>query len=171
MNEEAITFPTLCGECGEPGHNKMCTVTIPFVKNIIIMSFLCEFCGFKDAEVKGSNEITPKGKLFTLHVTNFNDLKRECFKSETASLTIPEIELELTNGSLGGVYSTVEGIIVEILNHLRDHNPYAGDDSNFYNEKMEWIFEKLEAFKDGKCPFTLIIRDLVDSSFISFIGE
>lgn len=36
---------------------------------------------------------------------------------------------------------------------------------------MEWIFEKLEAFGEGNEPFTLVIRDLVDSSFISVVGS
>ena len=40
------------------GENKMCTVTIPHFKEILIMSFNCEFCGFKDTEVKATGEIT-----------------------------------------------------------------------------------------------------------------
>ena len=43
------------------------------------------------------------------------DLKRDLFKSETAGLAIPEIELELACGTLGGVYTTVEGILEKIL--------------------------------------------------------
>ncbi|CAK75881.1 unnamed protein product (macronuclear) [Paramecium tetraurelia] len=31
---------------------------------------------------------------------------------------------------------------------------------------MEQIFQKLEEFKSGKSKFTLIIRDLVENSFI-----
>lgn len=110
------------------------------------MSFNCEVCGFKENEVKPTSEITPKGKQFKLNVTTIDDLKREVFKSDTSSLIIPEIELELSNGTLGGVYSTIQGLVVEILDHLRDHNPFVGDDTSFFNEKMEWIFGKLEGF-------------------------
>lgn len=39
------------------------------------------------------------------------DLKRDVFKSDTASLKIPEIELELGTGTMGGVYSNVEGLL------------------------------------------------------------
>ena len=35
------------------------------------------------------------------------DLKRDVIKSDTASVEIPELELELSHGSLGGVYTTV----------------------------------------------------------------
>jgi zinc finger protein len=39
------------------------------------------------------------------------DLKRDLFKSETAGISIPELELELAHGTLGGVYTTVEGVL------------------------------------------------------------
>jgi zinc finger protein len=35
------------------------------------------------------------------------DLKRDVIKSDTASVEVPELELELSHGSLGGVYTTV----------------------------------------------------------------
>lgn len=42
---------------------------------------------------------------------NEKDLCRDVFKSDTAKLIIPEIELELGTGTLGGVYSNVEGLL------------------------------------------------------------
>lgn len=35
-------------------------------------------------------------------------------QSDTASVRIPELELELTSGTLGGVVTTVEGLITKI---------------------------------------------------------
>lgn len=87
--------------------NKMCKVTIPFVRDLLIMTFSCDHCGNRDTEVKGANGITPKGKMFVLNVTCEDDLKRDVFKSETASLRIPEIELEMCTGTLGGVFTNI----------------------------------------------------------------
>lgn len=118
---ESLVFPTPCNACGEMGENKMCTVSIPHFKNILIMSFKCDHCGNKDTEVKSQGEISAQGRLIKLHALTENDLKRDVFFSETASLEIPEVELELKTGTLGGVYSNVEGVLEKILNHLRDN--------------------------------------------------
>ena len=52
LKEEALSFPTQCQSCGFPGENKMCTITVPFFKELIIMSFNCEYCGAKSRDVK-----------------------------------------------------------------------------------------------------------------------
>ncbi|CAD8057016.1 unnamed protein product [Paramecium primaurelia] len=167
VKNESINIPTPCNVCKEMGENKMCTVTIPHFKEILIMSFNCGFCGFKDTEVKATGEISKQGKIIELKFENEKDLCRDVFKSDTAKLIIPEIELELGTGTLGGVYSNVEGLLEQILTRLRDNNPFVGDsaDDN-YRKKMESFFQKLEEFKSGKSKFTLIIRDLVENSFI-----
>lgn len=37
----------------------MCKITIPYVRDLIIMSFTCNECGYRDTEIKGANGITP----------------------------------------------------------------------------------------------------------------
>lgn len=48
----------------------MCKITIPYVRDLLIMTFTCDHCGNKDTEVKGANGITPLGKMFSLNVNN-----------------------------------------------------------------------------------------------------
>lgn len=51
--QEAIVFKTLCHQCfNEEGENKMCTITIPHFKEIIVMAFTCPKCGYKSSETK-----------------------------------------------------------------------------------------------------------------------
>lgn len=38
----------------------------------------------------------------------------EIIQSDTASVSVPELELELTSGTLGGIVTTVEGLITKI---------------------------------------------------------
>lgn len=59
--------------------------------------------------------MSEKAKRITLKVESEEDLKRDLFKSETAVLKIPEIDLELGMGTLGGVYTTVEGLIEKVI--------------------------------------------------------
>jgi C4-type Zn-finger protein len=40
--KEAISFPTDCYACTAPGECKMCVVTIPYFKEIIIMAYSCD---------------------------------------------------------------------------------------------------------------------------------
>lgn len=46
-----------------------------------------------------------------LHFKSPQDLGRDLFKSDTAMIRIDELDLELNYGSLGGVYTTVEGLV------------------------------------------------------------
>lgn len=75
------------------------------------MSFKCSFCGAKSAEVKAGGEISEKGRLLTLNVQTKEDLNRDMFKSDNAKITLPEIGFSTNYGTLGGVYTTVEGLM------------------------------------------------------------
>ena len=111
----------------------MCTISIPYFKDVMIMSFICSHCNARTTEVKSGGEITPHGKIITLKSTSEVDLKRDLFKSETAGLSIPELDLELNCGTLGGAYTTVEGMLGKILYHL-EHNVYISSSS--YKESI-----------------------------------
>ena len=60
------------------------------------------------------SETSAQAKKITLSVKAEEDLKRELFKSETAVISIPEIPLELTLGDIGGIYTTVEGLVEQV---------------------------------------------------------
>ena len=80
------------------------------------MSFNCEKCGFRSNEIKGGGAMPDYGERITLTVSGSDDsiLSRDVLKSDSASVFIPEIELELMAGTLGGVYTTVEGLIDKV---------------------------------------------------------
>ena len=73
--------------------------------------------------------VSEHGKRMELIVDCPDDLKRDVFKSESSMLMIPEIELELGYGTLGGVYTTVEGLLDKIVTNLKENNPFQGDSS------------------------------------------
>jgi len=109
------------------------------------MSTNCEHCGYRDNEVKSGTAVSEKGKRITLRCEDREDLSRDILKvgsqkiicaisddskylqSETAGLTVPEIDLVLTQGTLGGRFTTVEGILVQIYEELGEKTFLAGD--------------------------------------------
>ena len=40
-----------CHACGKMGESRMCITDIPYFKEVVIMSFVCDFCGFRTNEV------------------------------------------------------------------------------------------------------------------------
>ena len=77
------------------------------------MADTCDVCGYKNSEVKGSGGVSEKGRICTLKVRSPADLKRDVLKSETASVAVPELELEVTTGTLGGLITTAEGLLAK----------------------------------------------------------
>jgi len=71
-------------------------------------------------------------------------------------------------GSLGGVYSTVEGLLDKMLDVLKMQNPFVGDSADKeYNDTFGGFLDKLELFKSGNKPFTLILDDAMDNCFVT----
>ena len=67
--------------------------------------------------------------MITFHVEKPEDINRDIFKSDTCLLRVPEIDLELQPGTLGSVYTTVEGILDKIVSQMEECNPFGAGDS------------------------------------------
>ena len=63
--KEIMVFPSPCYACYAPGECKMCIATIPYFKEIIIMAFICELCGYKSTEIKQGGGISEKATKIT----------------------------------------------------------------------------------------------------------
>ena len=121
VKKELMTFPSPCPACFNPGMVKMCCATIPFFKEIIIMAYSCDVCGHKTTEIKQGGGISEKASKITFHVQRPEDINRDVFKSDTCYFAIPEIELELQPGTLGSVYTTVEGMLTKISDQRKSN--------------------------------------------------
>ena len=74
------TFPGNCSRCNYPCETKMHLLDIPHFKEVIIMSTVCDSCGYKSNEVKAGGAIAAKGKRITLIMTDQEDLNRDILK-------------------------------------------------------------------------------------------
>ena len=66
------------------------------------MATNCEGCGNRSNEVKSGGGVADRGKRITLKVQEPYDLARDVLKSETCELSIPELDLVVGGGLIGG---------------------------------------------------------------------
>ncbi|KAG7662439.1 ZPR1 [[Candida] subhashii] len=165
---EVQTFAATCSSCYKPCETHMKTVNIPHFKDVIIMSTVCDHCGYKSNEVKTGGAIPEKGRRTTLKVTDPEDLARDILKSETCGLNIPELNLDLTPGTLGGRFTTIEGLLTQVLEELNGRVFNQSSDSMDEETKTRWttFFARLQDAIEGKIPFTIVMEDPLASSYI-----
>jgi zinc finger protein len=173
--KEVMRFDVECYSCGSQGDCRMCMTDVPHFKEVIIMAFTCEVCGWRDVEVKGGGAVPPHGTITALHflpsaMDADRDLMRDVIKSDTAAIEIPELDLFIEHGSLGGLYTTVEGLLNTIKDKLVEGDPFStsgGDSADVakYAAFMEFI-NKIDAMVEGNHEFTLKITDPMSNSWV-----
>lgn len=168
FENEIQTFHATCSNCFKPCETHMKTINIPHFKDVILMSTVCEHCGYKSNEVKTGGEIPPHGRRITLKVTDPEDLARDLLKSETCGLVIPELDLDLTPGTLGGRFTTIEGLLSQVYEELYGRVFTETSDSMDDATRTRWtsFFARLQDAIDGKIGFTIVMEDPLASSYI-----
>lgn len=169
--ESVYCFATNCSSCNSPCETRMHLVEIPHFREVIIMATTCDYCGYKSNEVKSGGALSPQGKRITLKLQSEEDLNRDILKSETCTLEIPEIELHLTTGSLGGRFTTLEGLLRQVHDELRDKVPFMAGDSAAPQRKqrLQNILSQLEQIYSAKLPCTIVLDDPLGNSYLQNI--
>ncbi|CAL5866957.1 uncharacterized protein PFLUO_LOCUS1169 [Penicillium psychrofluorescens] len=188
VDGQVYTLPAQCPACTKPCVVNMKKVHIPHFKEVFIWSTVCdgtvvdgqtgqgegEGCGYKSNEVKTGGEIPEKGKRITLKVENIVDLSRDILKSDTCALSSQELELEVQPGTLGGRFTTIEGLLTEIkeqlssnLYDIEDVN-HSGGDSMVSSDKQKWdrFFANLDSAISGELKFTITLEDPLANSYV-----
>eukprot|EP01053_Blabericola_migrator_P008477 Blabericola_migrator_1__8476@NODE_441_length_8449_cov_49_535552_g346_i0_p1_GENE_NODE_441_length_8449_cov_49_535552_g346_i0NODE_441_length_8449_cov_49_535552_g346_i0_p1_ORF_typecomplete_len473_score104_76zfZPR1/PF03367_13/1_6e54zfZPR1/PF03367_13/2_8e48OrfB_Zn_ribbon/PF07282_11/50OrfB_Zn_ribbon/PF07282_11/37RNA_POL_M_15KD/PF02150_16/4_3RNA_POL_M_15KD/PF02150_16/1e03RNA_POL_M_15KD/PF02150_16/1_1e02Elf1/PF05129_13/9_3Elf1/PF05129_13/42zincribbons_6/PF07191_12/4_3zincribbons_6/PF07191_12/1_8e02_NODE_ len=170
--DKRISFGFECCHCGKQGVQNMCEIDIPGFRRCIVMAFVCDNCGARSNEVKPGGPYGEKARRWTLKVESVEDLNRDVLKSDVAGLEIPEIELTLEAGTLGGVFTTVEGLLVKIADELAAKNPFVGDSvTPEQRARIETLITAIRERAAGKhLPFTFILDDPADQSHIGRRG-
>ncbi|KAL6946865.1 nucleolar zinc-finger protein [Hanseniaspora vineae] len=170
FHNEVQTFKGTCPGCGVTEcETHMKPVNIPHFKEVIIMSTVCDHCGYKSNEVRTGGEIPAKGKKITLFCDEpVEDLKRDILKSETCSMYIPELHLDIQEGTLGGRFTTLEGILKQINEELYSRVFTTTSDSMDAETKKNWetFFGNLEKALKGEMKFTVTLVDPLAGSYI-----
>ena len=168
--DEVYDFPATCPGCMHHCTTHMKMVDIPHFKQVVLMSTVCHDCGYRSNDVKTGGEIPEQGERITLRVDSDVDLARDILKSESCALSCPELSLEVNPGTLGGRFTTVEGLLTQVRDDLRSQifETGHGGDSLGADERTRWdtFFSGLDAAVAGERPFTVILTDPLASSYV-----
>lgn len=95
-------------------------------------------------------------------------MARDILKSETCALRCPELNLDLTPGTLGGRFTTLEGLLAQVYDDLHQRIFEEESDSMDYGVKERWetFFQGLLDAKAGKIKFTCILDDPLAASYV-----
>ncbi|KAI9667547.1 MAG: nucleolar zinc-finger protein [Bathelium mastoideum] len=167
-------FPTECPGCMRMCVTHMKMVNIPHFSEVVIMSTVCDACGYRTNEVKSGGGVPGKGRRITLKVNGIEDLKRDILKAENCALTCPELGLNVQPGTLGGRFTTIEGLLTQVRDDLRrqifdaEGEGYEGGDSLAAEEKAKWdkFFGDMSKALEGELEFTCILEDPLAASYV-----
>ena len=168
--ENPVTeIESLCMNCHEKGTTRLLMTKIPFFKDIIVMSFSCPHCGYKNTGIEDAEELAPQGIHFVLSVKTSKDMDRRIIKSNYASLSIPCCGLEIPSMTQKGKLSTVEGFISTAKENFTaslEDGYYNAMGDEFINKIKETIQKLTDTLNGDKFPFELILDDPSGNSFI-----
>merc|ERR1711953_396948 len=153
---------------GDGGLDTQKQVQIPFFKEVTIMAVACDHCGYRSNEVKAGGGIEPKGKKHILKIRTKEDFARDILKSDMASIQIPELEWDIGMGCIAGKFTTLEGILNDLKEHLIDKNPFAMGDSATAdrNERYETFKSNVDKILSLEIEASFILDDPSGNSYI-----
>ncbi|KAK3344416.1 ZPR1 zinc-finger domain-containing protein [Lasiosphaeria hispida] len=174
-------FPASCPGCMHPCTTNMKMVDIPHFRQVVIMNTSCDDCGYKSNDVKTGGEIPEKGRKVTLSVQRPEDLARDILKSESCELECPELNLSVNPGTLGGRFTTVEGLLTQVREDLHNQIFQAdggvssgeGGDSLLGSERQRWtdFFGGLDSAIKGEREFTVVLTDPLACSYVQSLAD
>ncbi|CAB0040592.1 unnamed protein product [Trichogramma brassicae] len=169
---EVMTFPTNCPECNAPCQTNMKMTKIPYFKEVVIMATVCDACGHKTNEVKSGSGIEPQGVMIKIEIEGKEDFSRDLLKSETCYMRIPELDLEVSPTTLGGRFTTVEGVISAVRDQLSTSTVLTGDSADTETTKrMDNFISQLNKILEGEMKVTLILDDPAGNSYIQSLAD
>ncbi|KAF4532342.1 hypothetical protein B566_EDAN003645 [Ephemera danica] len=163
---ETTQIESLCMDCGENGITKILLTKIPYYKEVVLMSFECEHCGFRNNELQSGSRIEDKGLHIKVNVKEPRDLNRQIVKSDYTAIKIPEMEFEIPSQSQKGEITTIEGILDRSIQGLEQDQPLRRIQDPDGAQKIDQFVAKMKKLKFVEEPFTLILDDVSGNVFV-----
>jgi zinc finger protein len=154
-----------CPVCGS-GIEMLCRQdNIPYFGDILEVSIVCG-CGFKfvDTVILGQKEPL----RHRMKVRSEGDLWARVIRSTSGTIHIPEWGVDVEPGPASEAYITnVEGVIERLQAIVRMAGKWSETDEE--RRRAESLLDTMQAARDGKPDFTIIIEDPMGNSAV--IGE
>jgi len=163
---EITEVESLCLNCEEQGTTRILLTKIPFFRDVIIMSFSCPHCGYRDNQIQPGSEIQEKAVKMTLKVDGAKMMNRQIVKQGSAMVRIVELDFEAPPFTSKGSLTTVEGILENAANGLEEQQPVRRIMQPEIAEKIDEVIATLTKYRGGEIPFTLVLEDTSGNSFI-----
>uniref|UniRef100_A0A0K0CTZ9 Zinc finger protein ZPR1 n=1 Tax=Angiostrongylus cantonensis TaxID=6313 RepID=A0A0K0CTZ9_ANGCA len=169
---EILHFPTECPNCGSPAEVLMKPTDIPYFQTVIIMALSCDNCGHKSNEVKSGGSIKDHGCRLSVTIKESADLSRDVLKSDTCSMWIPELDLEVGPGAICSRFTTVEGLLSATRDQLSVQSSFFIGDSAASNERsrMEKFLQQFDEILALRRCVTLVLDDPAGNSYIQSLN-
>ncbi|CAF1332595.1 unnamed protein product [Adineta steineri] len=175
---------SLCMNCHGRGQTRLLLTRIPYYKDVILSSFECDTCHFKNNDIQPAQRVEPLGVLINVHVLNSADLNRQFVKSCYGIVRIKELDFEQSPQGENGVLTTIEGFLSSVIENIQktikqieetlvDTDKNSTDDnkidkSEFEQQKTKFteFVARVESLKNLTETFHFEIDDPSGNSFI-----
>ena len=109
-DNQLTEMESLCMNCYEKGQTRLLLTRIPYYKDVILSSFECDSCHFKNNDIQPAQRVESYGIMIKVHVMNSRDLNRQFVKSNYGTIRIKKLDFEQAPYSENGVLTTIEGM-------------------------------------------------------------
>ncbi|MBM4241537.1 MAG: ZPR1 zinc finger domain-containing protein [Euryarchaeota archaeon] len=138
------------------------TDNIPFFGDIMESVIKCQECGYRHSDIICLERKDPMQYSLVLDKDN---LKARVIKSQSTTLSIPELGLKVEPGPQSqGYVSNVEGVLNRFNDAVKTAQNFA--ESKKIKDNAAKILEEIEKIKIGKNKVTLIVGDPFGHSMI-----
>uniref|UniRef100_A0A023GFS1 Putative duplicated domain in the epidermal growth factor n=1 Tax=Amblyomma triste TaxID=251400 RepID=A0A023GFS1_AMBTT len=159
---ELTELESLCLQCRKNGTTRLLLTKIPFYREVVVMSFSCDHCGWQNSELQPAATVQPTGIRCELSVRSQEDLNRQVVKTRDAVVTVPDVELEIPARTQEGSVTTVEGLLQRAAHGLETSLALEGEARHKLSEFVSRLRELLQLRK----PFRLVLDDPSGNSFV-----
>ena len=154
--------PGPCPSCNTEIEYLYQTENIPYFSDILIVSAICDACGFRYVDTQLLQQSEPV--RYELALTTADDLAIRVVRSMSGAIAIPELGVRIDPGpACQGFVTNVEGVLDRIENVVRGALSWGTEKER---ENASRLLDNIAALRTGNFPVTLILQDPLGNSTI-----
>ena len=131
------------------------------------MTLTCPDCHFRNTEVTFGGEIQEKGARIVLKVKK-GDLDRQVIKSDSCTISVPSLELDIPPECQRGNISTIEGVLKKAEEGLGDGQAIRATQDVDAFRKVQGVIDGIRELLDEEKEWDFVIDDPAGNSFGEF---
>ncbi|MFH0714589.1 MAG: ZPR1 zinc finger domain-containing protein [Candidatus Diapherotrites archaeon] len=144
--EPQLSVP--CPSCSKPAFLLQVSENVEQFGEVLLSTLSCPHCGLKLNDVWNTAFNEPV--YFEAKVRSASDLKVKIVRSTSGTVEIPELGTTIEPGPLAdGYISNMEGLLDRVRSVL----------ATVPGKKSDQLKSKIDSMKEGKIPFTVIVKD------------